>query len=49
MDRNREGSHAMNHLADQTLLLAMTGETFLLSSRPVWVRPLQIALSVQGA
>jgi hypothetical protein len=30
----------MNHFA---------GGTFLLSSRPVWVRPLQIALSVQGA
>ena len=33
----------------ETLLLARAGETFLLSSRPVWVRPLQIALSVRGA
>ena len=33
----------------ETLLLAMSGETFLLSARPIWVRPLAIAISVQGA
>lgn len=29
-----------------TLLLAMTGETFTLSSQPIWVRPVAMALSV---
>lgn len=30
----------------RTLLLAMSGETFQLSSAPVWVRPLAVAISV---
>lgn len=30
----------------QTLLLAWSGETFLLSSTPIWVHPMAIALSV---
>ncbi|MGL6245666.1 DNA cytosine methyltransferase [Pseudomonas sp.] len=30
----------------QTLLLAWSGETFLLSSAPIWVRPVAVALSV---
>lgn len=30
----------------QTLLLAWSGETFLLSSTPIWVRPMAVALSV---
>ncbi|MDD2664413.1 MAG: hypothetical protein PHD19_11735 [Dechloromonas sp.] len=30
----------------QTLLLAWTGETFLLSSTPIWVQPAAVALSV---
>lgn len=29
-----------------TLLLAMTGETFMLSSQPIWVRPVAMALSI---
>jgi len=29
-----------------TLLLAMTGETFVLSSQPIWVRPIAMALAV---
>lgn len=29
-----------------TLLLAMTGETFVLSATPIWVRPIAIALAV---
>ncbi|MBW7903813.1 MAG: DNA cytosine methyltransferase [Rhodocyclaceae bacterium] len=32
-----------------TLLLAWSGETFLLSSTPIWVRPVAVALSVGGA
>lgn len=30
-----------------TLLLAWSGETFLLSSTPIWVRPVAVALAVQ--
>ena len=30
----------------QTLLLAWSGETFMLSSAPIWVRPVAVALSV---
>jgi hypothetical protein len=30
----------------RTLLLAWSGETFVLDSQPIWVRPLAIALSV---
>ena len=41
-------AQAIAEVMGETLLLAMSGETFLLSSRPVWVRPVQIALSVQG-
>lgn len=33
----------------ETLLLAMTGETFRLSSQPIWVRPLAIAISVDSS
>lgn len=29
-----------------TLLLAWSGETFVLSSAPIWVRPVAVALSV---
>ncbi|RWB67566.1 MAG: hypothetical protein EOQ49_24925 [Mesorhizobium sp.] len=29
-----------------TLLLAMTGETFMLSSQPIWVRDVAVALAV---
>jgi site-specific DNA-cytosine methylase len=29
-----------------TLLLAMTGETFMLSSQPIWVQPIALALAV---
>lgn len=31
----------------QTLLLAWSGETFLLSSAPIWVQPVAVALSVE--
>lgn len=42
-------AQAMAEVIGETLLLALAGETFLLSSRPVWVRPVALALSVQGA
>jgi hypothetical protein len=31
-----------------TLLLAMTGETFMLSSQPIWVRDVAVALSIDS-
>ena len=42
-------AQAIAHVMGETLLLAMTGETFRLSAQPVWVRPLAIAISVRGA
>ena len=41
--------HAAEAIADlmgETLLLAMSGERFTLSSLPIWVRPVAVALSV---
>jgi hypothetical protein len=32
-----------------TLLLAWSGETFMLSAQPIWVRDVAMALAVQGA
>ena len=37
------------HVMGETLLLAWSGETFMLSAQPIWVRPLAIAISVRGA
>lgn len=45
----RDAAEAIAEVMGETLLLAMTGETFLLSARPVWVRPVALALAVQGA
>lgn len=45
----RHAARAIAEVMGETLLLAKAGETFMLSARPVWVRPLQIALSVRGA
>ena len=42
-------AQAIAHVMGETLLLAWSGETFLLSSQPIWVRPLAVALSVMGA
>jgi site-specific DNA-cytosine methylase len=44
-----DAAQAIAEVMGETLLLAWSGETFLLSSRPIWVRPLAIAMSVQGA
>ena len=30
----------------QTLLLAWSGESFMLSSQPIWVKPIAVALAV---
>lgn len=34
------------HVMGETLLLAWSGETFLLSAQPIWVRPIVAALAV---
>ena len=45
----QDRAQAIAHVMGETLLLAWSGETFLLSSQPIWVRPLAVALSVMGA
>ncbi|WP_130932232.1 DNA cytosine methyltransferase [Pseudomonas sp. Sample_24] len=37
---------AIAHVMGTTLLLAEAGETFMLNSMPIWVRPVAVALSV---
>jgi site-specific DNA-cytosine methylase len=44
----RDAAQAIAEVMGETLLLAWSGETFLLSARPVWVRPVAVALAVQG-
>jgi hypothetical protein len=39
-------AEAIAGVMGRTLLLAWTGETFMLSSDPIWVRPMTTALSV---
>lgn len=39
-------AEAIAHVMGETLLLAWSGETFLLSSQPVWVRPMAVALEM---
>ncbi|AOY99918.1 hypothetical protein BKK81_12185 [Cupriavidus sp. USMAHM13] len=41
-----DAAQAIAEVMGTTLLLAETGETFSLSSTPVWVRPVAIALTV---
>jgi hypothetical protein len=45
-DRQRRG--AITGVMGTTLLLAASGQTFMLSNQPIWVRPIAIALSVPG-
>jgi site-specific DNA-cytosine methylase len=40
---------AIAEVMGETLLLAWAGETFQLSAKPIWVRPLAIAISVRQA
>lgn len=44
----RKAARAIGEEIGRTILLARTGETFQLSSTPIWVRPLAIAISVRG-
>lgn len=39
-------AEAIAHVMGTTLLLAALGETFMLSSMPIWVRPVAVGLSV---
>lgn len=41
-----DAAEAVASVMGHTLLLALTGETFVLSADPIWVSPLRIALSV---
>lgn len=41
-----DAAEAIAGVMGTTLLLAMAGETFVLSSAPIWVRPVAVALSV---
>ncbi|SFV31216.1 Site-specific DNA-cytosine methylase [Devosia crocina] len=41
-----DAAEAIASVMATTLLLAMTGETFMLSSEPIWVRPFAVALSI---
>lgn len=44
--------HAAQAIADmmgETLLLSWAGETFMLSSQPIWVQPVAVALSVRSS
>ncbi len=41
-----DAARAITEVMGTTLLLAESGETFMLSATPVWVRPVAIALSV---
>ncbi|MDT4810217.1 hypothetical protein FQZ97_431240 [compost metagenome] len=41
-----KAAEAIAHVMGTTLLLAEAGETFMLSSMPIWVRPVAVGLSV---
>ncbi|QGW78485.1 DNA cytosine methyltransferase [Pseudomonas alkylphenolica] len=41
-----KAAEAIAHVMGTTLLLAAQGETFMLSSMPIWVRPVAVGLSV---
>ncbi|MCR6673262.1 DNA cytosine methyltransferase [Devosia ginsengisoli] len=41
-----DAAEAIASVMGTTLLLAMTGQTFMLSSEPIWVQPLAVALSI---
>lgn len=43
-----EAAQAIGEVMGTTLLLAWSGETFMLSSQPIWVRDVAVALAVQG-
>jgi len=42
-------AQAIASVMGEAILLSRAGETFMLSAQPVWVRPIALAISVQGA
>lgn len=44
----RKAAKAIGTVMGQTIMLARSGETFALGSTPIWVRPVAVALSVEG-
>lgn len=44
-----DAARAIAEVMGETLLLAMTGETFRLSAKPIWVRQVAVAISVRNA
>jgi len=42
-------AQAIAHVMGETLLLAWSGETFLLSAQPIWVRPMALAVTMGSA
>lgn len=44
-----DAAQAIADVMGTTLLLAWSGETFMLSSQPIWVRDVAVAISVRGA
>lgn len=44
-----DAAKAIGEVMGTTLLLAMTGETFMLSAQPIWVRDVAMALTMPGA
>ena len=42
----RKSAKAIGTVMGQTILLAKNGETFVLGSTPIWVRPMVAALAV---
>lgn len=44
----RKGAKAMGQVIGQAILLPRAGESFQLSSSPIWVRPIVTALAVRG-
>lgn len=41
-----EAAQAIAHVMGTTLLLAWSGETFILSAQPIWVRPIALGLTL---
>lgn len=41
-----EAGEAIAHVMGETLLLALSGETFILSAQPVWVQPIALGLAM---
>ena len=45
----RKAAKAIGKVMGETLLLAWSGETFVLNAQPVWVKPMALALTLPGS